>query len=102
MPLLAVVGIVAVISGTASAAPSKKGGSHGVKVRILSKSQASIARKGVLVKVTSRSPRKVRLSGASTSFDDGSKRLTKSRVVRFRSAGTKVVKLPLSKAGRRR
>jgi hypothetical protein len=96
--LLALVLAIAMLGGTASGASSHKHGSSGLKVRILGKSQASIIRKGVFVKVRSSKPRRLKLSGVSVTYDAGAKQLTKKTVVRFRNAGVKTVKLPLLKA----
>ncbi len=89
----------ALLGATASAAPSAASASKRgakLKVRILGKSQAAILRrKAIFVKVHSSKRRKVKLSGASVTYDAGSKQLTRSRVVRFARAGTKRVKLRL-------
>jgi hypothetical protein len=94
---VAVLG-VALFGATASAAPpaaaSKAKGK--LKVRVLGKSQAAIVRKkGIFVKVHSSKRRKVKLSSVSVTFDAGRKQLTKKKVVRFKRAGTKKVKLQL-------
>ncbi len=101
LPVLALALGIAMLGGTAAAAQSHGRGSARLKVRILHRSQASIARRGVIVKVVSARPRKLKLRGVSISFDDGTRQLTRSRVVRFRRGGKKIVKLPLLKAGRR-
>lgn len=85
---------LALLTGTATASSPQ------LKVRVLHKSQTSIARHGVVVKVSSRRAGRVKVSASSVTFDDGSKQFTKSKFVRFRGAGKKNVTLPLLKASR--
>jgi hypothetical protein len=93
------VGLAAMIGGTAAAKPHKR---HApAKLRVLHPSQSSILKRGVLVRVSSRRAGKVRLSGTSSTFDDGRRRLTKKVVVNFRRPGKKVVRLPLLRAARK-
>ncbi|HEX8754091.1 MAG TPA: hypothetical protein VF731_11815 [Solirubrobacterales bacterium] len=92
--------LLAMLGGTAAAKPHHKHGS-GLHVRILRKSQSAIARKGLLVKVSSAKPRKLKLRVVSTTFDDGTRPFAKARVVRLRGAGHVTVRLPLNRAGRR-
>jgi hypothetical protein len=93
----------AMLGGSASAAHSKghKHKAHPRKVRILSKGQTQIGRKGVVVKVRSSRAGRVRLNGFSTTFDVGRKRFTRKVVVRFKKRGVKRVRLPLTAAGRK-
>jgi hypothetical protein len=101
LPVLVLALGVALLGGTAAAAQSHHGKSAKLRVRILNKSQAAIARKGVTVKVVSPRARKLKLRGVSITFDDGTRAFTKSRVVRFAKGGKKTVTLPLLKVGRR-
>ena len=67
-------------------------------MRILGKSKKQgtiLHNKGIVVKVHSSKRRKVKLSGFSVTYDAGRKQLTKKRVIRFRRAGTRKVKLKL-------
>ncbi|HVO55894.1 MAG TPA: hypothetical protein VMT37_15905 [Solirubrobacterales bacterium] len=87
---------VGALGATAFAAPTARGGGGGLSVKINGKSQAGyLKKKAIFVKVHSSKPRKVKVSGTSSTFDAGSKQLTGKVVVRFRRAGTKTVKLPL-------
>ncbi len=99
------VALLAATASAASAPPSKVHRAHSkakpkgnLKVRILGKSkkQGTILRnKGIVVKVHSSKRRKVKLSGFSVTYDAGRKQLTKKKVIRFRRAGTRKVKLRL-------
>ena len=99
------VALLAATASAASAPPSKVHRAHAkakpkgnLKVRILGKSkkQGTILRnKGIVVKVHSSKRRKVKLSGFSVTYDAGRKQLTKKKVIRFRRAGTRKVKLKL-------
>ena len=70
---------------------SRKHHSTALKVRILQKKQEAILKHGLQVKVVSGKARKVRLRAFSSTFDEGSKRLTKTRMVRFRKGGRRSV-----------
>ena len=94
---IAVLG-AALLGATASAAPPAAAAKAKakLKVRILGKSQAAIVRKkGIVVRVHSSRARRVKLSSVSVTFDAGAKQLTKKKVIRFKRAGTKKVKLKL-------
>src|SRR5690349_15194805 len=71
-----------------------------LKVRILQTKQQAILKHGLQVKVVSGKKRRVKLRSFSSTFDDHSARLTKTRTVRFRHGGKRSVRLTLTKAGR--
>lgn len=99
--VLLALALVAVLgSGTAAAKPHKSGPA-GLKVRVLGKSQGAILRKGLAVKVTSKRARRVSVRAFSTTFDDGTKALTKTKTIRFARAGHRTVRLALLKSGRK-
>ncbi len=88
-------------AASASAAPgSDRLASKRVRVRIVDRHQAAILRHGLKVKVRSSRARRLTLKATSATFDDGTGKLAKKRVVRFREPGRKVVKLPLTSAGK--
>jgi hypothetical protein len=101
--LLALSLLAAFAAGSSPAAQhhARKHRSKALKVRILQTRQEAILKHGLRVKVVSGRARKLRLRGFSSTFDEGSKRLTKTRMVRFRRGGKRSVKLTLTKAGRR-
>jgi hypothetical protein len=103
--LALVVSLLAVLAaGSAPAAPQPRGHrSVALKVRILQKKQEAILKHGLQVKVVSGKARKLRLRAFSSTFDEGSRRLTKTRMVRFRKHGrrSRSVRLSLTAAGRR-
>ncbi len=93
--------VLAVAAGSAvGATQSRKHHSAALKVRILQKKQEAILKHGLQVKVVSGKARKVRLRAFSSTFDESSKRLTKTRMVKIHKHGRKSVKLVLTKAGR--
>lgn len=91
--------------GTASpaAAAAKRRRPRRNRVRIVSKGQHRILKKGLVrVKVIRRKRGRVKVRGKSRTFDHPrSRRLTRSKRVRFRRPGRKVVKLRLTRRGRR-
>jgi hypothetical protein len=93
--------MLAVVAGPAAARPDATSSKKSMlKVRILHKKQRAILKHGLQVKVVSGKRRKVRLRSFSSTFDQKSKRLTKTRTVRFRHGGKRNVRLVLTRAGR--
>jgi hypothetical protein len=98
-----VVFLIVFAAGSALAAPqSRKHHPATLKVRILQNKQEAILKHGLQVKVVSGKPRKLRLRAFSSTFDESTRRLTKTRMIRFRKHGkrTRSVRLVLTKAGK--
>jgi hypothetical protein len=94
--LLSVAGAATAFGSGAAASKSKP------SLRILSDGQKEILAGGLDVRVTAKGAGTVKVGGQSSTFDSPKFRaLTKKGAVQFSGAGSKVVSLPLTKAGRK-
>jgi hypothetical protein len=98
--VLAALLAASVAASSPAASQPRTHRSPALKVRVLQKKQQAILKHGVQVKVVSGKARKVRLRAFSSTFDEGSKRLTKTRMVKLRKGGSRSVRLVLTPAGR--
>ncbi len=87
--------------GPSQATASKGKGSKKLKLSLVKTGQNDVTGKGVKIKVRGAKRSKVKVKLSSKSFDEGKRRLAKTRTVKLGRSGRKVIRIRATKSARK-